>query len=122
MSGGNNSQIQGDVNLDKKLTHHEKPSTTPVENGCPAPRTPLPKVQLITLMLIQLGEPVISSVIFPFVNQFVRDTGITDGDDRKTGYFGGKTKSYLNRRVCTDSYLSVLTFLGAIVSPFSCTL
>ena len=94
MSAGNNSQIQLDVNLDKKLTRHEKPSATSVEveNGRLALRTPLPKVQLITLMLIQLGEPVVSKVIFPFVNQFVRGTGITGGDDRKTGYFGGKDK------------------------------
>ena len=59
-------------------------SVTPKEK-----RTPLPKVQLFVLFLIQFAEPITATVIYPFVNQFVRDTGIIGGDERKTGYYAG---------------------------------
>lgn len=36
-----------------------------------------------------VGPYLCSTVIFPFVPQFVRDTGITGGDERKTGYWAG---------------------------------
>lgn len=52
--------------------------------------TPLPKLQLFILFYIQLAEPIASTVIYPFVNQLVRQTGVTKGDERKTGYFAGK--------------------------------
>ena len=51
--------------------------------------TPLPWIQLSILYLIQAVEPLAATVIFPFINQFVRQTGITQGDERKTGYFAG---------------------------------
>jgi hypothetical protein len=51
--------------------------------------TPLPKFQLFVICCIQLAEPVTSSVIYPFVNQLVRETGVTGGDERKTGYYAG---------------------------------
>ncbi|KAF5379711.1 hypothetical protein D9615_005711 [Tricholomella constricta] len=56
-------------------------------------RTPLPKFQLFIVFLIQFAEPVTATVIYPFVNQFVRDTGITRGDERKTGYYAGVIES-----------------------------
>ncbi|KAG6918435.1 hypothetical protein DXG01_014615 [Tephrocybe rancida] len=55
----------------------------------PLNRTPLPKLQLLVLFLVQFAEPLTSSVVLPFVNQFVRDTGVTGGDERKTGYYAG---------------------------------
>ena len=55
-----------------------------------SPRTPLPKLQLFILFYVQLAEPIASTVIYPFVNQFVRATGITDGDEKRTGYFAGE--------------------------------
>ena len=55
----------------------------------PIAETPLPKLQLSILLYIQLAEPITSTVIYPFVNQLVRETGVTGGDDRKTGYFAG---------------------------------
>jgi hypothetical protein len=55
----------------------------------PTKRTPLPKLQLFILYLIQFSEPVTATVIYPFVNQLVRETGVTRGDERKTGYFAG---------------------------------
>jgi hypothetical protein len=58
-------------------------------------RTPLPKFQLFLVLLIQFAEPITAVVIYPFVNQFVRDTGITHGDDKKTGYYAGVIVSVL---------------------------
>lgn len=56
----------------------------------PQKRTPIPWLQLSLVLLVQVAEPIVSKVIFPFVNQFVRSTGITGGDDAKTGYFSGR--------------------------------
>ena len=52
-------------------------------------RTPLPKVSLFIIFLIQFSEPITATVIYPFVNKFVGDTGVTSGDERKIGYFAG---------------------------------
>ena len=51
--------------------------------------TPLPWGQLLIVLLVQFAEPVTGVVIFPFINQFVRETGITGGDETRTGYFAG---------------------------------
>jgi hypothetical protein len=51
--------------------------------------TPLPKLQVLIVLLIQFGEPVTATVIFPFVVQLIRDTGVTGGDEAKTGYYAG---------------------------------
>jgi hypothetical protein len=51
--------------------------------------TPLPKLQLFSVFLIQIAEPLTATVIYPFINQFVRETGITGGDEKKTGYYAG---------------------------------
>ncbi|KAF7323569.1 Protein ZINC INDUCED FACILITATOR-LIKE 1 [Mycena kentingensis (nom. inval.)] len=55
--------------------------------------TPLPKLQLAVTVLIQASEGLSATVIFPFVPQFVQDTGITGGDERKTGYYAGILES-----------------------------
>ncbi|KAG0702476.1 major facilitator superfamily domain-containing protein [Suillus ampliporus] len=55
--------------------------------------TPLPKIQLAILLLAQMPEQLTASVIYPFVNQLVRSTGITGGDERKTGYYAGLIES-----------------------------
>ncbi|KDR78804.1 hypothetical protein GALMADRAFT_224047 [Galerina marginata CBS 339.88] len=55
--------------------------------------TPLPKAQLFGVFLIQTAEPITSTVIYPFINQFVRETGITGGDETKTGYYAGIIES-----------------------------
>jgi len=51
--------------------------------------TPLPKLQMLIIFLIQISEPTTATVIYPFVNHLVRFTGVTGGDDRKTGYYAG---------------------------------
>ncbi|KAJ7116549.1 MFS general substrate transporter [Mycena epipterygia] len=56
-------------------------------------RTPLPKMQVFILLFIQFAEPVTALVIYPFIIQLVRDTGVTGGDETKTGYFAGIIES-----------------------------
>ena len=51
--------------------------------------TPLPKFQISIVLLIQFAEPITAMVIYPFINKLVREIGITNGDDRKTGYYAG---------------------------------
>ncbi|KAH9902586.1 MFS general substrate transporter [Cubamyces lactineus] len=83
-----------------------QPTTIP---GPPPPgadekveETPLPKLQLFILLYLQLAEPITSTVIYPFVNQLVRETGVTGGDERKTGYFAGLIEScfYAVEAIC----------------------
>ncbi|KAJ7198309.1 major facilitator superfamily domain-containing protein [Mycena pura] len=57
------------------------------------PITPIPKLQLTIMMLIQAAESLSATVIFPFVPQLVQDTGVTGGDERKTGYWAGVLES-----------------------------
>ncbi|KAL4259193.1 MFS transporter superfamily protein [Pleurotus pulmonarius] len=56
-------------------------------------KTPLPYRQLFIVSLLQGSEPLTSSIIFPFVNQAVRESGITGGDETKTGYYAGAIES-----------------------------
>ncbi|KAJ3747846.1 major facilitator superfamily domain-containing protein [Lentinula detonsa] len=55
--------------------------------------TPLPKVQVFIVILMQLTEPISATVIFPFINQMVLSTGITGGDEKKSGYYAGVIES-----------------------------
>ncbi|TCD61847.1 hypothetical protein EIP91_007837 [Steccherinum ochraceum] len=55
--------------------------------------TPLPMVQLSTLMLLQLAEPITSQCIYPFINQLISELNITGGDERKVGYYAGLIQS-----------------------------
>ncbi|KAJ4488407.1 major facilitator superfamily domain-containing protein [Lentinula aciculospora] len=56
-------------------------------------QTPLPKLQIAIVFLIQLTEPIAATVIYPFINQFVNSTGITRGNEKKTGYYAGLIES-----------------------------
>lgn len=57
-------------------------------------RSTIPRLQLFVVLLIQISEPITATVIYPFVNQFVRGTGVTEGDERKTGYYAGLIVGY----------------------------
>ncbi|KIY71228.1 MFS general substrate transporter [Cylindrobasidium torrendii FP15055 ss-10] len=52
-------------------------------------RTPLPWSQLLIVLAIQLSEPISATVIYPFLPDFVRLTGVTGGDETRTGYYSG---------------------------------
>ena len=73
---GNNRDLNDDTPTSLTVSSESKP-------------TPLPKLQIFILFLTLFSEPITAWVIFPFVNQFVRETGITQGDERKTGYYAG---------------------------------
>ncbi|KAJ3860108.1 major facilitator superfamily domain-containing protein [Lentinula novae-zelandiae] len=67
------------------------------EQGSENPRqrtvTPLPKIQVFIVILMQLTEPISATVIFPFINQLVLSTGVTNGDEKKSGYYAGIIES-----------------------------
>ncbi|KAG6829996.1 hypothetical protein H0H92_002686 [Tricholoma furcatifolium] len=56
-------------------------------------KKPFPLLQLSIVWLIQFSEPVSNTVIYPFINQFVTETGITRGDETRTGYYAGIIES-----------------------------
>ncbi|CAE6499729.1 unnamed protein product [Rhizoctonia solani] len=55
--------------------------------------TPLPIKQIAILLLMQLSEPLGSTIIYPFVAQLVNETGVTGGDESKIGYYAGMIES-----------------------------
>jgi hypothetical protein len=67
------------------------PQVASVNNPKPqsAVPTPLPKLQFFTICFIQFAEPVTAVVVYPFIVQLVRDTGITGGDEAQNGYYAG---------------------------------
>ncbi|KAH7884692.1 MFS general substrate transporter [Phlebopus sp. FC_14] len=56
-------------------------------------KTPLPKDQILPLLLVLTSEPITSAYIFPFINQLIGELGITGGDDRRIGYYAGLIES-----------------------------
>ncbi|KAG2364848.1 major facilitator superfamily domain-containing protein [Suillus spraguei] len=44
-------------------------------------------------MILQLVEPIASMSIFPYINQLIRELGITGGDDAAVGYYAGIIES-----------------------------
>lgn len=73
------------------MTTDQEDNSESLEHEAPQPAkpTPLPMVQLLITLLVQFSEPVTALVIYPFINQLVRDTGINKGDETKTGYYAG---------------------------------
>ncbi|KAF8878517.1 major facilitator superfamily domain-containing protein [Infundibulicybe gibba] len=55
--------------------------------------TPLPKVQIGIVLLLQLCEPVVGRSISPYINELVGGLDITGGDERKVGYYAGLIQS-----------------------------
>jgi hypothetical protein len=72
--------------------------------------TPLPLLQLFITYLIQFAEPITALVIYPFVNKLVRDTGITNGDETKTGYYAG----VIVRDNCTRNHVNTPSSLDVL--------
>ncbi|KAJ6455388.1 major facilitator superfamily domain-containing protein [Mycena sanguinolenta] len=62
-------------------------------------------MQLFIVFLIQLAEPITASVIYPFIAEFVRDTGIIHGDEAATGYFAGIIESVFFMAECATVLL-----------------
>ncbi|KAH9481792.1 Major facilitator-type transporter psiT2 [Psilocybe cubensis] len=52
-------------------------------------RTPLPKLQIAIVLLLQICEPISSQSIYPYINALISELDITGGDERKVGYYAG---------------------------------
>ncbi|EUC58980.1 MFS multidrug transporter [Rhizoctonia solani AG-3 Rhs1AP] len=76
--------------------------------------TPLPMKRLSILLLMQLSEPIAYTVIYPFVAQFVNETGITGGDGSKIGYYAGMIESifFLTESMFTLQYGRISDRIG----------
>ncbi|KAI6097598.1 major facilitator superfamily domain-containing protein [Pisolithus thermaeus] len=68
-------------------------STPLLENSQAKAKTPLPKTQLGLTLFVLFSEPMSAQYIFPFINQLIRELGVTGGDDRKIGYYAGVIES-----------------------------
>ncbi|KIJ05640.1 hypothetical protein PAXINDRAFT_122111 [Paxillus involutus ATCC 200175] len=55
--------------------------------------TPLPKIQIVVLLLACFIEPIASQSILPYINQLVSELDIVGGDTRKVGYYAGLIES-----------------------------
>lgn len=92
MASTRGSQSDGSDTDTETITAPSTPPTCKAQVEA-LPPTPLPKMQLFIVLLIQFAEPVTATVIYPFVNQFVRETGVTGGDERRVGYYAGAVES-----------------------------
>ncbi len=53
---------------------------------------------------MQFCEPITATVIFPFVFRLVNETGVTKGNEDRTGYYAGiivRSSSFLLAFLCT---------------------
>ncbi|KAJ8077575.1 hypothetical protein PM082_002007 [Marasmius tenuissimus] len=64
-----------------------------LQKALQGPVTPLPKLQITLTLLIQASEPITAEVIYPFIPEFIKRTGITGGVESKTGYYAGIIES-----------------------------
>ncbi|KDR78787.1 hypothetical protein GALMADRAFT_244334 [Galerina marginata CBS 339.88] len=55
--------------------------------------TPLPKLQIAIVLLLQVCEPITSQSIYPYINALISELDITGGDERKVGYYAGLIES-----------------------------
>ncbi|CAA7266806.1 unnamed protein product [Cyclocybe aegerita] len=78
-------------------SNHRVDEETPLlHDARPRPsskRTPLPKLQIAIVLLLQICEPITSQSIFPYINQLISELDITGGDERKVGYYAGLIES-----------------------------
>ncbi|KAG1848733.1 hypothetical protein DFJ58DRAFT_795915 [Suillus subalutaceus] len=61
--------------------------------GSKKPKTLLPKLQIGILITLQIVEPMASTSISPYINQLIRELGITGGDDAAVGHYAGLIES-----------------------------
>ena len=59
-----------------------------MKGGIRTKNRPLPR-EFWLIVLIMWVEPLCATVIYPFINAFVRESGVTRGDNASTGYYAG---------------------------------
>ncbi|KAF9007525.1 major facilitator superfamily domain-containing protein [Cyathus striatus] len=74
---------------DHTISDEETPLLSPKQRK----PTPLPKLQIAIVLLLQISEPIASQSIYPYINQLVSELDITGGDERKVGYYAGLIES-----------------------------
>ncbi|KAF8875928.1 major facilitator superfamily domain-containing protein [Infundibulicybe gibba] len=76
--------------------------------------TPLPKVQIGIVLLLQLCEPITSQSIYPYINQLISELDITGGDERKVGYYAGLIQSlfYLSETIMVMQWSRISDHIG----------
>ncbi|KAH8823948.1 major facilitator superfamily domain-containing protein [Flagelloscypha sp. PMI_526] len=89
-----NNQIPDNTEDDSPTIHSPSDENVPLlQHEHSKIRRDPPKLQLAILYLIQLCEPMTALMIYPFVNQLVRSTGIVGDDEKRTGYYAGIIES-----------------------------
>ncbi|KAF8825576.1 hypothetical protein HHX47_DHR6000215 [Lentinula edodes] len=79
--------------------------------------TPLPKLQIFLALLIQLAEPITGMVIYPFITRAVRRTGITGGDEKRTGYYAGILSTDETNRADAFTLMPIVWTTGSTLGP-----
>ncbi|KAK2460149.1 hypothetical protein APHAL10511_007828 [Amanita phalloides] len=76
--------------------------------------TPLPLFQFCIVLFLQLAEPLTSQVIYPFTPDLIRNIGITNGNEKKVGYYVGVMQSlfYLTQAVTVLHWSRVSDIIG----------
>lgn len=72
-------------------SYDESHEDAPLKPSKPS-SNPLPR-EFWFVILIMWAEPICGTVIYPFINALVRETGVTHGDEAKTGYYAGVIES-----------------------------
>ncbi|KAJ6468335.1 major facilitator superfamily domain-containing protein [Mycena sanguinolenta] len=75
-------------------------------------KTPLPKLQLSVILLVQISEPIASQSILPYVNQLVSELGITGGDDKKVGYYACESLFFLTESLTVLQWSRISDYVG----------
>lgn len=88
---------------DDSDTSNSYDSISPTEQPSTTKPTPLPKLQLFNIFFIQFGEPLTATVIYPFIVHLLLDTGVTGGDEARTGYFAGIIVRFFTMSQCRVS-------------------
>lgn len=83
--------------------------------------TPIPRLQFFILVLIIAVDPLAGTMIYPFINQLIREFGITKGDDRKTGYYAGiiVCKNHIILHLLTEDCTGIPLFRSRVINRFT---
>jgi len=59
--------------------------------------TPLPKGQLAALCTVRIADPIAFTQVFPYINEFMNDLHLADGDPSKIGFYSGLVVCHLHQ-------------------------
>ena len=82
----------------------------------PAKMTPIPKLQLATVCLIRLLDPIGFTQLFPYINQMLVDLNVLD-DPSKVGFISGLVVSTIDLDYCQSISHPVTVRNRPLLSP-----